>query len=90
MSRRSRARRETRARGTKAVGGLALGSPLVVLAQSSGGLANVMGTVQSWLSGQHRRSDKLGLDVDVTDVTGLPSAKTQRLINAWIERHAKA
>jgi hypothetical protein len=65
-----------------------VGALIVNLLQSSTLLGAVVGTVQSWLSGHKGRSVKLELDGDVIELTGVSSDQQQRLVDAWIARHA--
>jgi hypothetical protein len=74
--------------GAKAVGVTEVGALIVNLLQSSTLLGAVVGTVQSWLSGHKGRSVKLELDGDVIELTGVSSDQQQRLVDAWIARHA--
>lgn len=69
---------------------LALGTLLVTLTKSAGGLTAVAKTVQTWLTGQHGRTVKLQLDGDTIELTGASSRDQERLVDAWIERHAGA
>jgi hypothetical protein len=68
---------------------LALGTLLVTLTKSAGGLTAVAKTVQTWLSGQRGRTVKLQLDGDTIELTGASSRDQDRLVEAWIERHAR-
>jgi hypothetical protein len=67
---------------------IAVGSLLVSLVKSAGGLQAVTGAIQAWLSGQPKRSVTLTLEGDTIEVAGLSSADQERLITTFIERHA--
>lgn len=75
--------------GAKALDVLGLGTLLVTLVKSAGGLKTLVSTLQGWLSGQPR-SVKLELDGDVLEMTGISSSAQEKLISDWIARHAKA
>lgn len=75
--------------GAKAVDVLGLGTLLVTLAKSAGGLTSVVSTLQRWLSGQPR-SVRIELDGDVLEMTGVSSSAQEQLVSDWIARHAKA
>ena len=75
--------------GTRAIDPVSIGTLLVTVAKSAGGLRAVARAVQGWLSGQPVRSVKLQLDGDILEVTGASGDDQERLITAWIERHAR-
>ena len=74
--------------GTKGLDALAIGGLVVRLARSTGVLTAVVGTIQSWLSRQRGRRVRIEMDGDSIEVTGISSHDQQRLIDAWIARHA--
>jgi Effector Associated Constant Component 1 len=75
-------------RGAKGLETLGVGALVVQLAQSAGMLRAVLGTVQSWLAGYRGRTVKIEMDGDVIEMTGVSSSDQQRLIDAWVTRHA--
>jgi hypothetical protein len=84
-----RARGGPAPRGARAVDVLALGTLLVSLADPATVLPSVVAAVQVWSSGRSQRSVKLELDGDVLEVTGLSSGDQRRLIDGWLDRHAR-
>lgn len=72
----------------KGVGLLSVGGLIVRLVLSPDVLKSVISGVRSWASRQRLRSVKLTLDGDSCEVTGLPSAEMERLIDLWVTRHA--
>ena len=76
--------------GAKGADIVALGTLFVTLAKSVGGLAAVTKTVQNWLTGQRGRTVKLQVDGDTIELTGASSRDQERLVDAWIERHAQS
>ena len=75
--------------GAKAMDVLGLGTLLVTLVKSAGGLGTLVSTLQGWLSGQPR-SVRIELDGDVLEMKGISSEAEERLVSDWIARHAKA
>lgn len=73
----------------KALDVLGLGTLLVTLVQSAGGLTSLVSSLRSWLSGQPR-SVRIELDGDVLEMSGISSGAQEQLISDWIARHAKA
>lgn len=74
---------------TKAMDVVGLGTLLVTLAKSAGGLRSLVSTLQSWLAGQ-RRTVRIELDGDVLEMTGISSSTQDQLVSDWIARHTKA
>jgi len=74
--------------GTRAVELVALGGLVVSLARNSDKIAAVVRTLQGWLVRDSARTIKLELDGDSIEVSGVSSADQERLIAAFIERHA--
>src|SRR5215218_1857130 len=72
-------------KGARAVDVLALGTLLVSLVDP----ATVVAAVEAWLRGRGQRSVKLELDGDILEVTGLSSRDQGRLIDGWLDRHAR-
>jgi hypothetical protein len=74
--------------GAKGMDVVGLGSLLVTLVNSAGGLRSLVLTVQRWLSGR-QRTVRIELDGDVLEMTGVSSSAQEELIADWIARHAK-
>ena len=74
--------------GTRAVELVALGGLVVTLARNSDKIAAVIHTLEGWLARDRGRTIKLELDGDNIEVSGVSSAERERLISAFIERHA--
>ena len=75
--------------GSKGVDLTAVGALVVTLAQSSG-LAALIHTVQNWLSASHHRTVLItAADGTSLEVAGVSSADQRRLIDAWIDSHAR-
>lgn len=75
---------------SRAVEALVVGSLLVRLARNREGLSSVVRAVRGWLGGQGDRRVRIELDGDVLELTGASDQERQRLVDAWIERHAAA
>lgn len=75
--------------GTRALPAVAVGALVVKLVKSAGGLRAVTQLVQTWLASQPTRTVKLELDGDVLEVSGISKGDQERLITAWIQRHAE-
>jgi hypothetical protein len=75
--------------GAKGLDVLAIGTLLVTVARSAGGLRAVTGAIRAWLSGQPDRTVKIRLGDDELVTGGLSAADQERLITAFIERHAR-
>lgn len=74
--------------GARGVEALALGVLVVRLARSSDALASVARTVRAWLGSRSDRRVRIELDGDVLELTGASDEERERLVSAWIERHA--
>lgn len=74
--------------GAKAGGVAAVGVLLVTLLKSAGGIHAVVRSARAWLSHHPGRMIELEIDGDRIKVTGATSLAQDRLIDAWIERHA--
>jgi hypothetical protein len=75
--------------GSRAIDPLTIGTLLVTLVKSAGGLRAVTRAVQGWLSGQPKGEVTMEIDGDKLVVSGVSTADQERLITAWIERHAR-
>lgn len=75
--------------GSKGLELVAIGSLIVTLVKSAGGLKAVTGAIQAWLSGQPKRSVTLTLGGDTIVVEGMSSVDQQRLITTFVDRHAQ-
>ena len=76
--------------GARAIEALMIGSLVVRLARESKTLSSLVRTVRAWLGGDGERRVRLELDGDVLELTGSSDAERERLIDAWIARHAGA
>lgn len=74
--------------GTRGAELIELGGLIVTLARNTGAIAAVVRSLQSWVARGHDRTIKLELDGDAIEVSGISSADQERLIAAWIDRHA--
>ena len=73
----------------RAVEALVIGSLVVRLARESETLTSIVRTVRGWLGGRVERRVRLELDGDVLELTGSSNEERDRLIEAWIARHAR-
>ena len=73
----------------RAVDALVVGALLVRLARSTGVLSAVVQTVRTWVGERSDRRVRLELDGDVLELTGASDEERERLIDAWIGRHAR-
>lgn len=76
--------------GSRALDVVAVGALLVTLGQATTGLSTVVRAVQGWLSGHEERRVELTVGSDTLVLTGASSEQQERLIGAWLERHAGA
>ena len=74
----------------RAVEALMVGALIIRLAQTSDALSSLVRTVRGWIGSNGDRSVRLELDGDVLELTGASDDERQRLVDAWIERHATA
>jgi hypothetical protein len=74
----------------RAIEALALGALIVKLGRHSETLNSVVRTVRVWLGGHADRRVRMELDGDVLELTGATDAERERLVDAWIQRHAVA
>jgi hypothetical protein len=75
--------------GAKGADAIALGTLVVTLARSPGAITAVAKAVHRWVTAQRDRTAKLGLDGDTIELTGVSSRDQERLVELWIDRHAK-
>jgi hypothetical protein len=75
--------------GARAIDALLVGTILVRLARKKEVLSAVVGVVRSWLGERGRRQVRIELDGDVLELTGASDEERERLVDAWIERHAR-
>ena len=61
---------------------------LVTLATSGSALTALIGTVQSWLTGQGHRSVTLEMGGDKLTLTAASSQEQQQLVDNWIRQHS--
>ena len=78
--------------GSRAVDVAALGALVVTLGSTATGLKDVIATVRGWLSrgGSVRRTVKIEIDGDVLELSEVSAAEQDRLVNLFVDRHAKA
>lgn len=84
-----RARAEEPPEGTRAVEALLAGAVLVRLARNKDVLSSVVRTVRMWLGEDTQRRVRIELDGDVLELTGVSDEERGRLLDAWIDRHAR-
>lgn len=75
--------------GAKGVDALAFGGLAIQFALKAPVLRAVVDATVAWLSRQQARSVKLTLDGDTLEVTGISSDEQRRLVDQWVERHAR-
>jgi hypothetical protein len=75
--------------GTRALEVPALGMLLVTLAKTPDVLGAVVGTVRAWLTRGAGRSARVKLGDDEIELTGISSEEQERLITAFVARHAE-
>jgi hypothetical protein len=75
--------------GARAADLLAVGALLVRLARKPEALAALTRGIRAWLGGHGSRKVRMELDGDVLELSGASAADQERLVSAWIERHAK-
>lgn len=78
--------------GSRAVDVAALGALVVTLGSTATGLKDVVAAVRGWLSrgGGVRRTVKIEIDGDVLELSEVSAAEQDRLVNLFVDRHAKA
>jgi hypothetical protein len=81
---------ETAPDGSRAVDALVVGALVVRLVRNTAALAAVVRTVRGWLGPHGDRRVRLELDGDVIELSGASDDERERLVSAWIERHARA
>jgi hypothetical protein len=74
----------------RAIEALMLGALIVRLGRHSETLTSVVRTVRAWLGSHENRSVRIELDGDVLELTGASDQERERLVDAWITRHATA
>jgi hypothetical protein len=84
-----RARTESAPEGARAVEALVAGAVLVRLVRNKDALSSVVKTVRAWLGENRLRRVRIELDGDVLELTGVSDEERERLVDAWIERHAR-
>ena len=75
--------------GARAVDPASIGAWLVIVGKTAGALRALTTAVRGWLGSQPSRTVKLAIDGDTLELTGVSSTDQERLVTAWIERHAK-
>jgi hypothetical protein len=74
--------------GAKGIGLAAIGGLVAQVAPNADTLRAVVSCIRTWAGRQRVSSVRLTLDGDTCEVTGVPSAELQKLIDLWIARHA--
>jgi hypothetical protein len=74
--------------GTRAVDAAAIGTLLVSLATTAPALASLVTTLRGWVGGKSGRSIKLVVGGDTLEISDASREEQDRLIEAWIARHA--
>src|SRR5687768_741900 len=75
--------------GTRSAEIAMVGGLLVTLVKSPELLKTVVGVVQGWLAGQPARTVEVQIGGDTLKVGGLSPAEQRRLIDLFVERHAR-
>lgn len=75
--------------GAKAAEAFALAALVVKVAKSAGSVATVVRALQDWAA-RGGRTVKLDIGGDAIEITGASREQQDRLIAAWIDRHAGA
>jgi hypothetical protein len=75
--------------GTRAAEAIVAGALLVKLVRTSAALTTLVRAVRGWVGPRGDRRVRLELDGDVLELTGASEDERERLIEAWIERHAR-
>lgn len=76
--------------GTRAVEIVVLGGLLVKVVESVDALSAVVGTIRHWLSRRGRGKVKLQLGDDVLELSSVSREDQERLVNAFLSRHAQS
>jgi hypothetical protein len=74
--------------GARGIELAAIGALILEFGRSAKTLSTVIGAIQSWLGGRQNRSIKIEMDGDRLEIAGASSDEQQRLITAWVDRHA--
>ena len=75
--------------GARAVETLMVGALLVRLARDTEALTSLVRTIRGWLGGHSDRRVRIELDGDVLELTGSSDEERERLVQAWIDSHAR-
>jgi hypothetical protein len=84
----ARAREGPPPAGTRAVDAATVGGLIVTLAKTTPVLTAIVRTLTSWVSRGEGRNLKIQIDGDTLELSRISTADQERLISAWIERHA--
>lgn len=74
---------------TRGVEALALGALLVRLAGRPETLMSLVRATRGWLSSHRGRSVRIEVDGDMLELSDASAEEQDRLVRAWIERHAE-
>jgi hypothetical protein len=67
---------------------IAWGQLLLTLAASGGVLTTLVATAQTWLGTREHQTITVEIGGDKLQVTGIPSAQQQQLIDSWVAKHS--
>ena len=76
--------------GARGLEAIAVGALIVRVIRSPEALRALTGTIRRWLGPRPERSVRIELDGDVLQLSGATGAETEKLVDAWIARHAVA
>jgi hypothetical protein len=76
--------------GTRGLEILVIGGLLVKVAESVDALSTVIGTIRHWLSRRGRGKIKIQLGDDVLELSSVSKADQERLVDAFLNRHARS
>jgi hypothetical protein len=74
--------------GTRGIEFAAIGALILDFARSASTIRTVIDAVKSWLGKGRNRSIKIEMEGDKLEIAGGSADEQERLITAWIERHA--
>jgi hypothetical protein len=84
-----RPRTDVAPEGTRAAEAVETGALIVALVTSPTLITALVETVRAWISRSTAKSVRLEMDGDAIELANASDADQQRLIDAWIDRHAR-